>query len=65
MTLSNALGPTDLDGRCLRLNDSDCGGPDKEPIEFDVDGIDPDIVADEVETSELTDCVVPAESGGG
>ena len=63
MTLSNVLGPTDLDDRCPRLNDSDCEEFGGDPVEFCV-GIDPVVVAHEAETSELGESAVPAESGG-
>jgi len=61
MTLSNALGPTDLDGRCPRLGGSDCeelGG-----VEFGVEA-NPDVVVDEVEVIELDESAVSAEFGG-
>ena len=63
ITLSNALGPTDRDGRCPRLgvsNREELGG---KAAEFGV-GIDPDVVVDEAETSELGESTVPGESGG-
>lgn len=63
MTLSNALGPTDRDCRCPRLNGSDCEELDREAVGFGV-GIDSDVVMDEAETSELAESTVFEESGG-
>lgn len=63
ITLSNALGPTDRDGRCPRLGGSDREELGGEAVEFVV-GMDSEVVADEAETSELGDSTVPAESGG-